>query len=42
MVRLGVFNETFNAMPPLKEELYRCIEYIPELLHQAASRKEAA
>ena len=42
MVRLGVFNETFNAMGPLKEELFRCIDYIPELLHQAASRKEAA
>ncbi|HEV8604565.1 MAG TPA: ATP-binding protein [Tepidisphaeraceae bacterium] len=42
LTRLGVFNETLNAMVQLKEEVFRCIDYIPELLHQAASRKEAA
>jgi HPt (histidine-containing phosphotransfer) domain-containing protein len=42
LAHLGVMNEALNAMAPLKEELFRCIEYIPELLHQAASRKEAA
>jgi PAS domain S-box-containing protein len=42
LAHLGVMNEALNAMADLKEELFRCIEYIPELLHQAASRKEAA
>jgi len=41
-VKMNAFNDALKAMSGLKEELFRCIEYIPELLHQAASRKEAA
>jgi len=41
-VKFPAFNEALKLMPALKEELFRCIEYIPELLHQAASRKDAA
>ncbi|HEV8379666.1 MAG TPA: ATP-binding protein [Tepidisphaeraceae bacterium] len=41
-VKVGAFNDGLKAMGALKEELFRCIEYIPELLHQVASRKEAA
>jgi two-component system, sensor histidine kinase and response regulator len=41
-VKMKAFNDAISAMAALKEELYRCVEYIPELLHQAASRKEAA
>ena len=41
-VKMKAFNDAIKAMSGLKEELYRCVEYIPELLHQAASRKEAA
>jgi len=41
-VKFTAFNDALKAMVAMKEELYRCVEYIPELLHQAASRKEAA
>jgi HPt (histidine-containing phosphotransfer) domain-containing protein len=41
-VKYAAFNDALKAMVAMKEELYRCVEYIPELLHQAASRKEAA
>ena len=41
-VKFGAFNDALTIMVGLKEELYRCVEYIPELLHQATSRKEAA
>ncbi|HEV8291040.1 MAG TPA: hypothetical protein VGP94_03930, partial [Tepidisphaeraceae bacterium] len=41
-VKVNAFNDAIKVMVPLKEELFRCIEYIPELLHQAADRKEAA
>jgi PAS domain S-box-containing protein len=41
-VKVSAFNDAIKAMVGLKEELYRCVEYIPDMLHQAASRKEAA
>jgi PAS domain S-box-containing protein len=41
-VKVSAFNDALKAMAGLKEELYRCVEYIPDMLHQAASRKDAA
>ncbi len=38
----SLLNESLKAMGGLREEVFRCIDYIPELLHQAATSKDAA